>query len=395
MLRQTYLNLILAAGCLQAQTQIDLKSQTKGVDFQSAPYTRPLKSSATLPATCTPNELLLLSSAPAGSNIYACLSTNTWVPEAGGSGAAVSVQNGGNAVGAEGTANFVAGSGIVNSITDLGNKINIQQSIDSAAVLSKAAAQTGQALICQSGGGSGTTYTCSMSPTLTAYTKGMVINWVADVTTGGSGATLNVDLLGAVKVTEADGISNPTATDILGGRLYTIWYDGTVFRLPAAATGGGGGSAAAGNPNLVFATDPVGSSVDTAALRALVPADLPAAARTRGFHVIFGGSDLSVGGTVYVTMPYGCTASGYTLAADPSGTATIKLWKIADGATLPTAANSISTSGFSLSSGNRIHSNDVSDLATKAWAAFDTTAVTLTAVGGSPNHVNFMLECDQ
>ena len=69
---------------------------------------------------------------------------------AGGSGAAVSVQNGGNAVGAEGTANFVAGSGIVNSMTALGNKVNIQQSVDSAAVFSKVAAQTGQGLICLS-----------------------------------------------------------------------------------------------------------------------------------------------------------------------------------------------------------------------------------------------------
>jgi len=53
---------------------------------------------------------------------------------------------------------------------------------------------------------------------------------------------LNVDTLGAISVKLPDGASDPASTDILAGRMYVIWYDGTYFRLPpTAATGGGGG----------------------------------------------------------------------------------------------------------------------------------------------------------
>lgn len=387
----------VAVQILAAQTRIDLYTQSKGVDFQGAPYTRPVKTSATLPATCTVNELLLLTTAPAGSNIYACLSANTWVPETG-TAASLTVQNGGVTVGARGTENFVPAVGITNVVTDLGTKVNIQQGVDTAVILSQAAHQSGQALLCQSASGSGSAYTCAMTPTLTGYTSGMLLHWTPDVSAVGGGTTLNVDTLGAVPVMEADGTTIPTPSEIVAGRLYPIWYDGTVFRLPAsgsAGSGGSGGTAPAGAPNKVLATDPAGAVTDTATLRALVPADIPASLRARGFQVTFGGADLVPNATVYVTMPYACTASGYAISTDPSGTATITLSKIADGTSLPTSANLISTNGFSLSTGNRIHSSDLTDLSTTAWAAWDTSGVTLSGVAGNPTHVNFTLECDQ
>jgi hypothetical protein len=84
MFRLTYFGLILGLGLpLAAQTQVDLRTQSRGVDFQAAPYTRPLKTAASLPLTCTQNELVFLTTAPAGSNIYACMA-GTWVAEAGG-----------------------------------------------------------------------------------------------------------------------------------------------------------------------------------------------------------------------------------------------------------------------------------------------------------------------
>lgn len=388
----------LAPCLLSAQTQIDLRTQAKSVDFQAASSTKPLRTSATLPATCTPNEMLLLTTAPAGSNIYACIS-NAWVVENGSSSQGFAIQNGGTTVATRSAANFIPGLGIANVVTDLGDKVNVQQGVDTSIILSRAGHQAGQALLCQSASGSGTAYTCGLNPTLTGYTSGMVLHWKPDIAAIGGGATLNIDLLGPVRITETDGSSNPAPSEILAGRLYSIWYDGTVFRLMGNASAAGSGSSGAANPiggpNQVLATDPSGSMTDAATLRALVPADIPAAVRRRGFHLIFSGADLTAGSVVYVTMPSACTASGYTITADPAGSATIQLWKVADGTALPTSANSISTNGFSLLTGNKIHSTNLSDLTTTSWAAYDTTGVYLASVAGSPKHVNFVLECVQ
>jgi hypothetical protein len=240
--------LTLTALNLAAQTQVDLHAQSKGVDFQAAPYTRPLKTSAALPATCTVNELLLLTTAPAGSNIFACLAINNWVPEGGSSSQMLAIQNGGATVGARGTENFVPGVGLLNAITDLGTKINIQQGVDTSVVSSQAGLQSGQAVFCQSAGSSVSTYSCALTPTLTAYTAGMVLFWKPDVNGAGGATSLNVDLLGAVALVKPDG-TNPGVTDIAAGELYAVWYDGTSFRLLSSAgtSGGGGGSSPPGS----------------------------------------------------------------------------------------------------------------------------------------------------
>ncbi len=237
---------------LAAQTQVDLHTQSKGVDFQAALYTRPLKTSAALPATCTANELLLLTTAPAGNNIYACLTPDVWTPQAGASSQQVTILNSGAPVGARGTENFVSGPGILNAITDLGTKINIQQSIDTSVVLAQADLQAGQTLFCQSSAGSGSIYNCALAPTLTAYTAGMVLFWRPDVNGVGGNTTVNVDLLGAVALVKPDG-TNPGATDIVAGELYPIWYDGASFRLLTSSAAGGGGGG--GLPQSITSTN--------------------------------------------------------------------------------------------------------------------------------------------
>jgi hypothetical protein len=249
---------------LAAQTQVDLHTQSKGVDFQMAPYTKPLKTSAALPANCTVNELLLLTTAPVGSNIYACLTPNQWIPEAGSSSQLLAIQNGGTLVGSRGTENFVPGFGLMNAITDLGTKLNIQQGVDTSVVVSQADLQSGQSLLCQSASGSGSSYSCALTPTLTAYATGMVLFWKPDLNGGGGATTLNVDLLGAVPLTKPDG-TNPGTTDITTGELYSIWYDGTSFRLlsaPAGASGGGGGGSV---PSSIASTNAGGQTAITAA----------------------------------------------------------------------------------------------------------------------------------
>src|SRR5678816_1621506 len=93
--------------------------------------------------------------------------------------------------------------------------------------------------LCASASGSGSTYTCFLSPTLSSYTVGMVLHWKPDTNGIGGSTTLNVDTLGPTAVRLADGITDPAPGDITAGRAYEIWYDGTNFRVlnPVLALG--------------------------------------------------------------------------------------------------------------------------------------------------------------
>ena len=56
-------------------TQVDLKTQTKNVDFTKASSTKPFKTGTSLPTTCA-----------VGENIYSCTAVNTWTVQSGGGG---------------------------------------------------------------------------------------------------------------------------------------------------------------------------------------------------------------------------------------------------------------------------------------------------------------------
>ena len=60
------------------QTLVDLRTQTKSVDFTSANTTKPFKSGTVLPPACSVGEAFFKTDAPAGSNLYACTSPNLW-----------------------------------------------------------------------------------------------------------------------------------------------------------------------------------------------------------------------------------------------------------------------------------------------------------------------------
>jgi hypothetical protein len=70
--------LVLAAGALSAQTNVDLRTQTKNVDFTAAPTTKPVKAGTALPATCGPGELFFKTNATPGGNLYLCTAANSW-----------------------------------------------------------------------------------------------------------------------------------------------------------------------------------------------------------------------------------------------------------------------------------------------------------------------------
>ena len=234
---QTIAWFTLAAGIrLAAQTQVDLRTQSKGVDFTAAQSTKPFKSGGTLPATCAQGEMFFLTAASAGTNLYGCTATNTWTLQTGGGGGTVQVQNTGAAVGARPILDLSSGPGVLLAISDTGQSIAIQTSLDTSVVETSGNEQSGAALLCAPASGSATTYTCAMSPTLTSYTFGMVLRWKPDVSGAGGATTLNVDTLGAVPVKLADGTTNPGAADVVAGRVLEIWYDGASFRLLAQSS---------------------------------------------------------------------------------------------------------------------------------------------------------------
>jgi hypothetical protein len=71
---------------LFGQTQVDLRTQSKTVDFSNAPSTRPVRTGTAIPSICQTGELFYNLTAPAGQNLYGCTATNIWTLESGSGG---------------------------------------------------------------------------------------------------------------------------------------------------------------------------------------------------------------------------------------------------------------------------------------------------------------------
>jgi hypothetical protein len=67
----------------QNQTLVDLRTQSKSVDFSAANTTKPFKTGTPLPATCGVGEMFYKSDAPPGANLYGCTSLNNWTLQTG------------------------------------------------------------------------------------------------------------------------------------------------------------------------------------------------------------------------------------------------------------------------------------------------------------------------
>ncbi len=90
---------LLSCTGAMGQTSVDLRTQGKNVDFSNATVTRPFKTGATLPATCSQGDTFFLTVAPAGQNFYGCSATNVWAnqgaPGSGGGGSGTVTSTGG------------------------------------------------------------------------------------------------------------------------------------------------------------------------------------------------------------------------------------------------------------------------------------------------------------
>ena len=87
------------AGALYGQlTQVDLRLQSRDVDFSGASSTKPFQSGTGLPATCAQGQMYYRLDAAAGMNVYGCTSTNSWTLEQGPPAASMASQLGDFAV---------------------------------------------------------------------------------------------------------------------------------------------------------------------------------------------------------------------------------------------------------------------------------------------------------
>jgi hypothetical protein len=64
--------------CAHGQTLLDLRTQTRDVDFSVSPFTRPVKVGAGLPVTCGLGDLYFRSDVTPGGNLYGCTASDTW-----------------------------------------------------------------------------------------------------------------------------------------------------------------------------------------------------------------------------------------------------------------------------------------------------------------------------
>lgn len=178
--------------------------------------------------------------AEVASTLYVCNNTGvgTYAWELMKSEMKISVQNNGTLVGTENTINHVPGFGILNSLSVSAGVIITQPAVDTATIQSRATAQAGSSLYCRSLTGNDA-YTCSLLPTLTAYTTGSCIVLNPNFTNIGA-STINIDELG-VKNILTKALVNTATGDLPLDAPSNMCYNGTSFVIQ----GDGGGAAPA------------------------------------------------------------------------------------------------------------------------------------------------------
>jgi hypothetical protein len=78
---KSFILVLAGAIVLAGQTLIDLKTQTKRVDFSGAQSTKPVRTGSALPPVCGVGEMYLQLRGVVGSSLYICVATNIWVPQ--------------------------------------------------------------------------------------------------------------------------------------------------------------------------------------------------------------------------------------------------------------------------------------------------------------------------
>jgi hypothetical protein len=115
------------AGAARGQTQIDLRTQGKNIDFSSAARTRPSKTGTSVPAVCTTGDTFVKTDAAAGKNLYICTAANVWtvqgveIPDVTGKSNQV-LTNDGSGLSWQGFGGDVTGRAGAMTVTGLGGR---------------------------------------------------------------------------------------------------------------------------------------------------------------------------------------------------------------------------------------------------------------------------------
>ncbi len=164
--------------------------------------------------------------------------------------------------------------------------------------------QTAQNTYCEDAGASDT-YACNMTPALQAghLAAGLRVRFKANTANTGA-ATFNPNSLGAATI-KKNHDQDLADNDIEVGQIVELVYDGTNWQMQSQAAGA-------------------------------------SATVVHGVGASFGDgvSTLSTGGTTYRRVPYACTITAWSITVD-AGTATVDVWKVANGTAAPAVGDSI------------------------------------------------------
>lgn len=237
-LLRTLSRMFLAAGLwgvAGAQTQVDLKNQSKSADLSNVGATKPMQTGTTLPATCSVGQMFFETTAPAGNNLFACSATNVWTEIVG-----------------NGVTSVTAGTGIVTAQTGAVATV----AVDETVIPSEAMVQDTTSNIVTITSSSTSALTGTMNPTLGAYSDKQLVEFTWNLNCAGGAMTLAVDGNSAVNLVKADGATTLGTTDCQGGQTNLFTYDGTLGVFKQL----GGGSPTKTVPNKIWLPGAYGHS---------------------------------------------------------------------------------------------------------------------------------------
>ncbi len=197
-----------------------------------------------LPATCLPSTGDVFVKNNVNPTLaYLCTATNTWTQFSGGGGGTCAGLLGDvtGPCNANTIKTSVALAGSPTTTTQSANdnttKIATTAYVDGIGAATKAGVQAGGYLYCNSASAANT-YSCTLTPTLTAYTAGMCV--ILNVTNANTAAsTLNIDGRGAKAINTSNNVAIGAGA-ITALALYQVCYDGTEFLMPQDSVGAGG-----------------------------------------------------------------------------------------------------------------------------------------------------------
>lgn len=186
---------------------------------------------ATDPTTCDEGQLFYNTTSD---TLRICTGPDTWAAISGTGGLG---DTGADGMVARTALNTTAARTLIGSDSTVlwtnptGASGNPDATVNPALVLLRSTDQAGTTKRCASSSAS-TPFTCSMTPILTGYTTGMVIEFVWSTAAPSGAVNVNVDGLGDKALKLCDGSTNPASGDTAVGRQAAARYDGAVFRLP-------------------------------------------------------------------------------------------------------------------------------------------------------------------